>query len=89
MTFSSGASAFENVLGISSIDVTLKNRHSATGDGYPYAASPLDNSQNAKTYLNFEHAELIAKVNRFTFLQLVAYIIVIFKISVLPLPSNI
>ena len=63
MAFSSGASAFENVLGISSLDVTLKNRHSATGDGYPYAASPLDNAKNAKTYLNFEHAETVAKVN--------------------------
>ena len=67
MVFSSGSSAFENVLGISSIDVTLKNRHSATGDGYPYASSPLDNSQNAKTYLNFEHSELIAKVKNLFF----------------------
>ena len=64
MAFSSGASAFENVLGISSLDVTLKNRHSATGDGYPYAASPLDNAKNAKTYLNFEHAETVAKASK-------------------------
>ena len=62
VAFSSGSSAFQNVLGISSLEVTLKNRHSAIGDGYPYIASPLDNSKNANTYLNFEHAEMIAKV---------------------------
>ena len=62
LAFSSGASSFENILGISSIDVTVKNRHSATGDGYPYEASSMDNANNAKTFLKFDHAKIITKV---------------------------
>ena len=62
LAFSSGASSFENILGISSIDITVKNRHSATGDGYPYEASSLDNANNAKTFLKFDHAKIITKV---------------------------
>ena len=54
IAFSSGSSSFENILGISTIDITVKNRHSATGDGYPFEASSLDNNMNAKTYLKFE-----------------------------------
>ena len=60
---SSGASSFESILGIPSIDLTVKNRHSATGDGYPYEGSLLDNPKNTKTYLKFEQAEIIAKVS--------------------------
>ena len=60
---SSGASSFESILGIPSIDLTVKNRHSATGDGYPYEGSHLDNPKNTKTYLKFEQAEIIAKVS--------------------------
>ena len=62
LAFSSGSSSFENILGISTIDITVKNRHSATGDGYPFEASSHDNNKNVKTYLKFEHAEIIAKV---------------------------
>ena len=60
---SSGASSFESILGIPSIDLTVKNRHSATGDGYPYESSILDTPKNTKTYLKFEQAEIIAKVS--------------------------
>ena len=62
LSFSSGASSFENILGISSIEVTGKNRHSATGDGYPFEGSVLDNANNAKKFLKFDHAKIIAQV---------------------------
>lgn len=68
---SSGASSFESILGIPSIDLTVKNRHSATGDGYPYEGSLLDNPKNTKTYLKFEQAEIIAKFLVDVIMQLV------------------
>ena len=69
---SSSFSVFQNMLGISSSDLAIKNRHEQSGDSYPYLATTLDSMSKAERFLELKHAESMAKFLVVVTLQLVS-----------------
>jgi len=68
---SSSFSVFQNMLGISSVDLSLKNRHSRTGDSYPFVGTPLDTMSRTQRYLELKHAESMGRFLTILVMQLV------------------
>ena len=64
-------SVFQNILGISSLDISIKNRHSASGDIYPYVSSKMDTADKAITHLELQHAVSMTKFLIIVILKLI------------------
>ena len=65
------SSVFQNMLGMTSLDVSVRNTYHRTGDSYPLVDTPLDTMTQAQRFLELGHAVHIGKFLTVLIMQLV------------------
>jgi hypothetical protein len=66
-----GGSSFQSILGVSSLQIAMRNTHFEVGDSYPFINTHYDTSYHVETFLDLRQAASVGKFVTNLILQLV------------------